>query len=145
MVRVHGIDGRTDLVCVIKVKEPAARLVHALVACICTAHRQGREHVDVVAGKVEGDQTLEDDCPSGEGGRQENTERGSGTSIGHHIHDGAEACRLFEVPRRIAVEGIKEAGDAIEGATSPWVVRHVVEGYNSEDNSEVALDSEQER
>lgn len=58
------------LVCVIQVQDPAARLVHLLVALAVT-HDQCSVHVHVVTGQVEGDQALEDQRPARKGGGQE--------------------------------------------------------------------------
>lgn len=44
--------------------------IHLFVTLAARTHGQGRVHVDIVAGKVETDQALEDDGPSGERRRQ---------------------------------------------------------------------------
>lgn len=59
------------LVCVVEVQKPALALVNVLVARICASHNHRCVHMDVVAGKVQSNQALEDDRPAREGGRQE--------------------------------------------------------------------------
>lgn len=83
-------------------------------AVVGAAHGQGCVHVDVVAGKVERDQALEQNGPAGEGRRQKDEQAGGGAAVGHHVQHGAEARRLLKVAGRIAVEGVKKAGYAVQ-------------------------------
>jgi hypothetical protein len=67
----------------------------------------------IVAGEVQRNQSLEDDSPAGERGREENEEAGSGASIRDHVKDSAESSRLLEDAGKVAIEGIEQAGDAV--------------------------------
>lgn len=78
------------------------------------AHGQSRVHVDVVAGQVKGDQSLEDDGPARKGRRQEHQQARRGAAIGHHVQHSTKSGRLFEVAGGVAIEGIEQAGHAVE-------------------------------
>lgn len=56
---------------VVLVKQPVPVGVDLLVTLVGAPHAQGRIHVHVVTGKVQRDQTLEDDRPPGPGRAQE--------------------------------------------------------------------------
>ncbi len=83
--------GFSNLVCVIKIQKPATALVHVLMARVDTSDDEGGVHVHVVAGKVDGDEALEENGPAGPGGREEDEEARGSATIGHHVEDGAEA------------------------------------------------------
>lgn len=70
------------------------------------AHAQGRVHVHVVAGQVQGDQALEDDAPPGEGLREEHEQTGCGAAVGDHVQHGAELGALLVGAGCVAVEGV---------------------------------------
>lgn len=101
-------------------------------------HDERRVHVDIVTSEVKRDQALEDDGPPGEGGGQEDQQARGCASVRHHVEDRTEARALLVVSRGIAVEGVEEAGDAVEQRACSWVQRHVVEGSDCEDDSNVA-------
>jgi hypothetical protein len=107
-------------------------------ALLGPAHGQRGVHVHVVAREVEGDQTLEEDGPAGEGGRQENQQTRRGAAVRDHVQDGAEARRLLEVARGIAVQRIQQARDAVQERAGARVQRHVVERGDGEDDARVA-------
>ena len=133
--------GRRDgtyLVGVVEGEDAAARLVDVLVAVLGAAHGQGGVHVDVVARQVERDEALEDDGPAREGGRQEHQQAGGGAAVRHHVEDGAEARRLLKVAGGVAVEGVEQAGHAVEERAGARVQRHVVERGEGEDDARVA-------
>lgn len=63
----------------------------------------------VMAGKVEGNQSLEKDGPAWEGRRQKDEEAGCRASIGDHVKHGSEACRLFKRASSVPIEGVEQA------------------------------------
>lgn len=107
-------------------------------ALVRATHDKCGIHVDVVTGKVKRDQALEDDGPPREGRGQEDQEARGGAAICDHVEDGAEPGALLVVSGGIAVEGVEEAGDAVEKGARPWVQWHVVERRDGEDDSNVA-------
>ena len=129
--------GRTYPVGIVQIQNPASRLVDVLVALIRAAHGQSGVHVHIMAREIERDQALEDDGPAGEGGREEDEQAGGRAAIGHHVEDGAEAGRLVEVARGIAVEGIEEARDAVQERARSRVQGHVVERGHGEHDSRI--------
>lgn len=126
------------LVGVVQVQEPALALVNVLVARVGAADDEGGVHVHVVAGKVEGNEALEDNGPAGKGGREEDEQARGGAAVGDHVEDGAEAGGLLKDAGGLAVEGIEEARDAVEERARPGVQGHVVEGGKGEDDAHVA-------
>lgn len=104
-------------------------------ALVLSSHAEGRIHVDVVAGKIERDEDLEEDRPAWPGRREENEKTGSGAAIRHHVKDSAELCGLLKVSRRIPVQRVEEAGDAVQAGTCPWVERHVVKRCEGKDDA----------
>lgn len=134
--RVRG--GSAHLVGIVEAEKPVLARIDVLVARIGTRDNKGGIHVHVVAGKVKGNQTLEDDGPSGEGRGQEDDEAGGGAAIRHHVEDGAEASRLFVDARDVAIEGVEETRDTVEERARARMEGHVVEGCDSEDDSHVA-------
>lgn len=128
------------LVRVVKVQEPALALVDILVARVGAANNERGIHVHVVAGKVEGNETLEDNGPSGERGRQEDEQARGGAAVGNHVEDGAEAGRLLKDAGGLAIEGVEKARDAVEERARTGVQRHVVEGCKGEDDADVACE-----
>ena len=136
-----GWDGRgADLVGVVQIQDPAAALVDLLVRLADAAHDQRGVHVHVVAGEVEGDEALEDDGPAREGGGEEDEQARRRAAVGHHVEHGAEARRLAEVARGVAVESVEEARDAVEQRAGARVEGHVVEGAEGEDDAYIAFD-----
>lgn len=107
-------------------------------ALVRATHDKGRIHVDVVTGEVKRDQALEDNGPPREGRGQEDQKARSCTPICDHVEDRAETRTLLVVSRSVAVEGVEEAGDAIEKGTRPWVQWHVVERRDGENDSNIA-------
>lgn len=75
----------THPVRVVQVDNLAAFLVHFLVTLAAAAHLQSCIHVDVMAGKIKTDQTLEDNTPSGERLSQEDEQAGSRASVCYHV------------------------------------------------------------
>lgn len=90
-------------------------------AMFCAAHNKCGIHVDVVAGKVERNQALENDGPSGERRGQEHQEARSRAAVRHHIEHRAKAGALLVVSRGVAIEGVKEAGNTVQDRTRSWV------------------------
>lgn len=62
--------------------------------------------MDVMAGKVQRNQPLEDDCPSGECGREKDEEARCGAPVGYHVEDRAEGGGLVVPAGSEAVGGI---------------------------------------
>lgn len=122
---------------VVLVEDPAAAGVDLLVALVGTTHAQRSVHVHVVTGQVQANQTLEDDSPSGPGGAQEDNQARGRATVGHHIQHGAESGRLVKVTRRITIQCVEQARDAVKKRTRARVEGHVVEGCESKDNSEI--------
>ena len=91
-----------------------------------SSHNQSGIHVHVVRGQVEGDQSLEDDGPAWESGGKEDEQAGGGATVGDHVENSAEAGRLLEDARSVAIEGIEQARDRVEKRASAWVEGHVV-------------------
>lgn len=129
---------RRYLVGVVERQDAAARLVDVLVAVLGAAHGQGGVHVHVVARQVERDQALEQDGPAREGRRQEHEQAGRGAAVRHHVEHGAEAGRLLKVARRVAVEGVEQAGHAVEQGAGARVQRHVIQRGDGQDDARVA-------
>jgi hypothetical protein len=94
--------------------------------------------VDVVAGEVERDEPLEDDGPARPGGREENEEASGGAAVRHHVENSAELGRLFKVPRGISVQGIEQAGYAVERRAGARMKGHIVEGGEGKQDARVA-------
>lgn len=88
-----------------------------------------------MARQIKTNQALEDDRPTWEGGGKENEQTRCCATVCDHVQDGAKAGRLAEVPGCQSVEGVEEAGDAVEEGTSPGVQGHVVEGADGEDDA----------
>ncbi len=130
--------GEAYLVGVVQVQEPALALVNVLVARVGAAHDERGVHVHVVAGKVEGDEALEDNGPAGKRRREEDEQARGGAAVGDHVEDGAEAGGLLKEAGGVAVDGVEEARDAVEERASARVQGHVVEGRKSEDDARVA-------
>ncbi len=128
----------TYLVGVVEGEDAAARLVDVLVAVLGATHGQGGVHVDVVARQVERDEALKEDGPAREGGRQEHQQAGGSAAVRHHVEYGAEARRLLKVAGGVAVQGVEQAGHAVEEGAGARVQRHVVERGEGEDDARVA-------
>ena len=91
------------------------------------AHAQRRIHVHIVARQVQADESLEHNAESGPCARQENEQARGCASIGDHVQHRAKLCALLKVAGCDPVEGIEEAGYAVEYRACAWVERHVVE------------------
>lgn len=128
----RGVGREMYLVGVVERQNAATRLVDVLVAVVGAAHGQRRIHVHVVAGKVERNQALEHDGPAREGRRQEDEQARRGAAVRDHVKDGAEAGRLLKVPRSIAVEGVEEAGYAVQQRACAGMQGHVIERGDGE-------------
>lgn len=131
-------EGLAHLVGIVEAEKPVLARIDVLVARIGARDNKGSIHVHVVAGEIKGNQALEDDGPSREGGGQEDNETGRGAAIRHHVEDGAEASRLFVDARDVAIEGVEETRDTVEERARARMEGHVVEGRDSEDDSRVA-------
>lgn len=59
--------------------------------------------MNIVAGHIQGDKTLEEERPTGPGRRKEDEEASSGAAIRHHVQNSAELGGLFEVARSISI------------------------------------------
>lgn len=103
-----------DPVLVVELQQPIGALSHLLVAGRA-AHDLGVD-VDVVGGKVQGDQRL----PRNEVVRvqdaQKDNQRTGGASVRHHVQHGAELRRLVELPGVVPVEGVKQARRTVKKA-----------------------------
>lgn len=95
-------------------------------------------HVHVVAGKIQGNEALEEDGPAREGGGEKDEETGGGATVGDHVEHGTEAGRLLEDAGSPAIEGVEQAGDAVEDGARAWVQGHVIEGGDGEDDARIA-------
>lgn len=107
-------------------------------ALVRSTHDERRVHVDVMTGKIKRDQALEDDGPPGEGRGQEHQQTRGRAPIRHHVQNRAEARALLVVSRGVAIEGVEEAGDAVEEGARARVQGHVVERGDGQDDSDVA-------
>lgn len=92
----------------------------------------------IMTRQIQTDQSLKYDTPSRKRLRQEDKQAGSGTAVSDHIEYGAETGGLGEVTCGVAVDGVEEAGDAVEEAAGAGVEGHVVEGCYCEDDARVA-------
>lgn len=124
-------------ICVVKIQYPASVLINVLVARFRAAHDERGVHVDVMAGKVERDQALEDDGPARERGGQEDKQARGRAAVSDHVENGPEACALLVVAGGVAVEGVEQARDAVEERARARVQRHVVKGENGEHYSNI--------
>jgi len=77
--------------------------------------------VHVVACEIETDQTLEYDGPPWPSGGEKDKEASCCAAVGYHVQDGAKCSGLVVVPRCVAVEGVEDAGNAVEEGTGSWV------------------------
>ena len=111
-------------------------------ARVHAANHDGRVHVHVVAREVEGNEALEQDGEAREGGREEDKQAGGGAAVRHHVEDGAEARRLLEVTRGIAVQRVEELRDGVEERARARVEGHVVEGAYGKNDAGVACQKE---
>jgi hypothetical protein len=94
--------------------------------------------VNIVAGQIQRDETLEENGPARPGGSKEDKQTRGRAPIRHHVQDRAEFCGLLKVPRGISVQGIEETGDAVQAGAGTRVERHVVEGGEREEDARVA-------
>ena len=94
-------------------QDPAAAAIHFLMTLTTPSHCQGRIHVNVMAGEIQTDQTLEDDCPSWEGRCQEDKETARGAAVRHHVENGAKCGSLIVSSRCHAICGIQDAGETV--------------------------------
>ena len=103
-----------------------------------STHHKRSVHMHVVTREIERDKSLKHDRPARERGGEENKQTRRRAAIGHHIQNSAEAGRLAEVARGVAVERVEETGYAVEDCAGSGVERHVVEGAEGEDDAHVA-------
>jgi hypothetical protein len=113
-------------VAVILLQYPTSTLVDFLVGLITPTHSKRGVHVDVVARKIQADESLEDDAPSGESASEENEQAGRSAAISDHIQYSAKLSRLVEFARCIPIERIKQAREGVEERAGAWVQWHVV-------------------
>jgi hypothetical protein len=94
--------------------------------------------VDIMARKVQADETLENDAPSWKRAGKEYEEARSCAAIDHHIEDCSELCELLELPCCDAVRSVEETGYSVEKGACSRMERHVVEGGFHEDDSSIS-------
>ncbi len=116
----------------------APPLIDGFVTLAHPRHRQRRIHMVVMARQIETDQPLEQQRPARPGAAEENEQAGGRAAVRDHVEHGAELRALLEVARGDAVEGVEEAGDAVEDGAGAGVEGHVVEGGEGEDDAGVA-------
>ena len=121
------LDNGTHPVRVVEMHNLALLLVNVLVALSTSTHGECSVHVHVMACKVQTDEELEDHAPPRLCGRKKDQQTSSGTSVSYHVQDSAELGRLIKAARSITVQGIQQAGDAVEEGAATWVKWHVVE------------------
>lgn len=126
------------IVGVVLFQNPAPALIDILMALPAAAHTQRRIHMHVVTGQVQADQALENDAEAREGLRQEDEQARGRAPVRHHIEHGAELGGLAEAAGGVAIQGVEQAGDAVEERAGAGVQRHVVEGCEREDDARVA-------
>lgn len=96
-----------------------------------------RVHVNVVRGKVEGDEELVKKGVLRVRAGEVAEEAGGGATVGHHVKDGAKLGRLVQRAGGQTVQGIEETADSVKDRTRPWVVGHVVQRCGSENYANV--------
>lgn len=128
----------THLIRIVQIHDPTPTRADILMALPLPAHGKRGIHVDIMARKVQANQTLENHRVGGLGRGEEDEEAGGGAAVGNHVEHGAEARGLVEFARRPAVHGVEEAGDGVEEAAAAGVQGHEVEGGESEDDAGVA-------
>jgi hypothetical protein len=116
----------------------APPLINSFVTFAHPRHRQRRIHMVVMARQIQTDQPLEQQRPARPGAAEENEQAGGRAAVRDHVEHGAELRALLEVARGDAVEGVEEAGDAVEDGAGAGVEGHVVEGGEGEDDTGVA-------
>lgn len=104
------------------------RCAHILVALALPAHRQSRVHVQVVRGKIQTYEELEDHAPARFRRREEDKQARGRAPVGYHVQYCAEAGGLAEIARGPAIESVEETADGVEEAAAARVEGHVVEG-----------------
>lgn len=100
----------TDLIGIVQVHDPTSLCIHIFVALGLAAHHKCCVHVHIMACKIQGNQTLENDAVCRLCCRKEHEQARSRASIGDHVQYSSKACALLEFARRDAIEGIKQAG-----------------------------------
>jgi hypothetical protein len=78
----------SHLIRIVQMQNPAPTGLDLLVAL--PARRQTRVHVDIVAGEIQTDQSLEQDRPPRKRRRKEHEQAGRRAAVGYHVEDGAE-------------------------------------------------------
>lgn len=91
-----------------------------------------------MAREIQTNQTLEHDTPARERLSQEDEQTGGRAAVSNHIENRAKLCGLSKVACGVTINGIEEAGDAVEKAAGARMQWHIVEGRNGEDNAGVA-------
>jgi len=113
-------------------------LIHLLMTLPTPAHRQRRIHLHIVTRQIQTNQSLKQNRPPWKCACEEHQQTCCCAAISDHIQNGAEFCGLLEFSRCHAVEGVQEAGDAVEEGTGAGVEGHIVEGCYGEDYAGVA-------
>ena len=75
---------------IIEVQDPTPAGIDLFMTLPTGSHGQGGVHVNVMAGEVKTDESLEDDAPAWKGGSEEDEQAGGGTSISDHVQDCAK-------------------------------------------------------
>ncbi len=94
--------------------------------------------MDIMAGQIQANQELKEQAPAWPSRAEEYKQAGCRAAISDHIQHGAKLGRLLEIARSDSVEGVEEAGDAVEDGARAGVEGHVVEGAYGEDDAGVA-------
>lgn len=123
---------------IVLLQNPASALIDALVTLITTAHRERRVHVNVMACKIQTDQSLEEDGPARESRCQEDEQARCRAAISDHIQYSTKLCGLIKGTGGVSIERIEQAGERVEEGAGTWVERHIVKRRDGEDNAGVA-------
>lgn len=91
------------LAIVVLIQDPAPARIDLLVTLTRPAHAEGSIHVHVMAGHIQGNQTLKDNRPARPRRTQEHQQARSCTAVCHHIQNRAEGGGLVEVACCISV------------------------------------------
>lgn len=92
----------------------------------------------IMARQIQTNETLEDHGVSWFGRSEEDEQASGGAAIGHHVEDGAEAGALLKFAGGDAVDGVEEAGDAVEEAAAAGVEGHEVQAGKGEEDAGIA-------
>ena len=106
---------------IVLLQNPASALIDALVTLITTAHRERRVHVNVMACKIQTDQSLEEDGPARESRCQEDEQARCRAAISDHIQYSTKLCGLIKGTGGVSIERIEQAGERVEEGAGTWV------------------------